>query len=315
LRKHWEPATSEAFDVSPLKRKLTFLIVITAVAACAAGAYAATQASSASPRQAFFNDVARRLQVTPAQLRRAMDGAFADRLAAMVASGRLTKAQARAIQQRVAGSGRYPGLGWFGRAGFGRALHPGLGPGWYAYGPPGPMLPPKVQLAPGAKLPPGAKLARPVLPPRFLVPVPGGGVGMFPLVGGPAFGLLPPGGMEAAFSYLGIRPAELMSELWAGRSLAQIARAHGKSAAGLESAIEAAFSARLSRQVAAGHLTKAQAGMFLGAIRRHIAGLMNLRLPRGRFRLHRVPNPRLHRLWLVPHGAAVVRPRAVLAPA
>jgi AraC-like DNA-binding protein len=71
-----------------------------AAAAFAGGAYAATQ-SGTSSRQAFLNDVAKRLNVTPAQLKAAMRAAFADRIQAEVKDGRLTQAQANAIEQRI----------------------------------------------------------------------------------------------------------------------------------------------------------------------------------------------------------------------
>ena len=55
------------------RHKLAILAAILAAAALAGGAYAATQ-SGGNPRQAFINDVARRLHVTPAQLRAALKG-------------------------------------------------------------------------------------------------------------------------------------------------------------------------------------------------------------------------------------------------
>ncbi|HWD84386.1 MAG TPA: hypothetical protein VG321_01465 [Solirubrobacteraceae bacterium] len=302
--------------MSPLKRKLTFLIVTAAVAACAAGAYAATQTSSTSPRKAFFNDVAHRLHVTPAQLKKAMAGAFADRLSALVASGRLTKAQASAIEQRMKSSGRFAGPGPFGIAGFGpgfgrgfapgmrrglgRGMRPGFGPGSFAYPPnvkPGAKLPPNGKLPPGAK--PGA-----VLPPGVTAPAPRAGAMPLPLFGGPAFGFLLPGGMKATVSYLKIRPAELLAELRAGKSLAEIAKVRGKSVSGLESAIESPFKTRLSRQVAAKHLTKAQASKLMSAIDARVAGGMNLKVQRlpARFRARVLPG--LRRFGPVPHGAA-----------
>jgi hypothetical protein len=284
--------------LSPLKRKLTFLVVIAAVAACAAGAYAATQSTGTSPRQAFFNDVARRLHVTPGQLKKAMEGAFADRLAAMVASGRLTKAQASAIEQRVKSSGRYPGLGQFGPGAYGRGMRRGFGFGWLAYKP-GAKLPPNVKLPPGAK-PKGA------VPPGFMSPAPRAQAVPFPpFLGGPAFGLLVPGGMQAVVSYLGIHPAQLMAELRTGKSLAEIARAHGKSVSGLESAIDSAFKIRLSRHIKASQLTKAQAAKLLSAVDARVAGVVNLKehwlAPRP-FRAHRLPG--LGGSRPVPHRAA-----------
>jgi hypothetical protein len=113
-----------------LKRNVTAIAVV-ATAAFAGGAYAATQASQTSPRQAFLNDAAKRLKVTPQQLNEAFRGAFFDQLDAAVAAGKLTKAQADKIKQRAqTGAGLPfggPRLGLHGLA-HGFALRPpGLG--------------------------------------------------------------------------------------------------------------------------------------------------------------------------------------------
>lgn len=246
--------------MSPLKRKLTFLIVVAAVAASAAGAYAATQASSStSPRQAFLNDIAHRLHVTPAQLKKAVDGAYTDRLSALVAAGRLSKAQAKAIEKGLSGAGSPPGFWLLG--GMAQVMHPGLHRGWFAYSP-GAVARPNAKLPPQAMLPPAA--------------VPGAARAPFPLLPGPGFGLLLPGRMKAAFSYLGIRPAKLMADLRAGKSLAQIAKAQGKTTAGLESAVAASIKARLNRRVAAKQLSQTEATRIMKAIDARIAAVMNL---------------------------------------
>jgi hypothetical protein len=103
--------------------------------------------------------------------------------------------------------------------------------------------------------------------------------GQAPLVGGLGFGFgfgghrfVRPGGMFGAgrhggmfgagfrtiTSYLGITQAQLQSALASGKSLAQIAHAHGKTADGLVAALVAATKARLDRAVVAKHLTTAQ---------------------------------------------------------
>jgi hypothetical protein len=82
-----------------------------AALAAAGGAYAATNGSGTSERQALVNDAARRLHVTPQQLRSALQGALSDRLDAAVAAGRLTRAQADAIKQRAKQHGGLPLLG------------------------------------------------------------------------------------------------------------------------------------------------------------------------------------------------------------
>ena len=104
-----------------LKRKLVVGTITVATAAFAGGAYAATQSPN-NPRQAFLNDVAKRLNVTPQKLSAAIQGAFVDQLQAAVEAGKLTQAQADAIKQRMqqggvppfgpGGSARHPGFTW-----------------------------------------------------------------------------------------------------------------------------------------------------------------------------------------------------------
>jgi len=66
--------------------------------------------------------------------------------------------------------------------------------------------------------------------------------------------------------YLGITPQELRSELRAGKSLAQIATAHGKTVDGVVDAVVAPAKARLDRAVANGHLTRQRADELLGRL-------------------------------------------------
>ena len=51
-----------------LRQKLVIGLAALAVAGFAGGAYAATQSSTPNTRQAFLNDVAKRLHVTPHEL-------------------------------------------------------------------------------------------------------------------------------------------------------------------------------------------------------------------------------------------------------
>ena len=88
--------------------------------------------------------------------------------------------------------------------------------------------------------------------PGFPVEPPGGRFGR-----GPAGGMIE-AGSKAVAAYLGISQAQLRSALVSGKSLAQIAQAHGKTTDGLVAAIVAAAKTRLDRAVAAGHLTSAQ---------------------------------------------------------
>jgi hypothetical protein len=99
------------------------------VLAGAGGAYAVTQGSSGSRddrRQAFLNDAAKRLNVSPEELRSALQGAFFDQLDKAVADGKLSKEEADAIKERV----KKGGLPFLGGPGPG----PGPGPG-FRHGP------------------------------------------------------------------------------------------------------------------------------------------------------------------------------------
>jgi hypothetical protein len=91
----------------------------------AGGTYAATKSSGSDERKAFLDDVAKRLNVDPSDLTKAMREAFFARLDAAVTAGKLSKAQADAIKKRVQDSGGVPPIGPFGG--------PDRGPG----GPPG----------------------------------------------------------------------------------------------------------------------------------------------------------------------------------
>ena len=108
------------------KSKLTIAAAVAALAAFAGGAYAASQ-NSTNPRQAFLNDVAKRLGTTPQKLDQALRSAFFDRLDAAVRAGKLTKQQADAIKRRIAQGVPVP----FGAPGFFGHEHHGLfgGPG------------------------------------------------------------------------------------------------------------------------------------------------------------------------------------------
>lgn len=114
-----------------LKRKLAFATAALAATAFGGGAYAAAQDSGTNSRQAFLNDVAKRLKVTPTELTAALQGAFADQLDAAVAAGKLTQAQADQIKQRVRQHGGGPlGGHFFAPGGFGGGRSFGLkGPG------------------------------------------------------------------------------------------------------------------------------------------------------------------------------------------
>jgi AraC-like DNA-binding protein len=214
----------------PTKRRVVAVVTVVAAAAFGGGAYAATQ-SSAPSRQAFLNDVAKRLNVSPQQLKNALKGAFDDQLQAVVAAGKLTQAQANAIKQRIQKRGLAP-------LGFGALRYP-AGPGFLrgSRGGPGGLGGPR---GPG-----------------------GGPGGPFPL--GPAA----PGHanrVSAAAKYLGLTEAQLFKQLSSGKSLAQIATARGKSALGLKAAMTAAVKAKLDKALANKMITSAQEQKLLGRL-------------------------------------------------
>jgi uncharacterized protein YidB (DUF937 family) len=88
-------------------------------------------------------------------------------------------------------------------------------------------------------------------------------------------------GLDRAASYLGITEEQLRTELEGGKTLAQVAQAHGKSADGVVDALVAGAQERLDSAVAAGRLTQAQANEMLNGLRDRITSLVNSRLPAG----------------------------------
>jgi hypothetical protein len=214
----------EEHETVESRRRRTLAIGAAVALAVAGGgaAYAAT--SGDNPRDALLRDAAQRLNVTPGELRSALQGAFSDQLDAAVRDGRLTQEQADAIKQRIA---------------------------------------------------------------RYGVPLGGpGGPGDH----GPGFGHGPgPGpfgaGLDAAADYLGLTEAQLFSRLHNGRTLAQVARAEGKSIDGLQQALVDAAASRVDRAVADRQLTDQQRNRILSDIREHVDELVNGRAP-GPFGRH-----------------------------
>lgn len=97
--------------------------------------------------------------------------------------------------------------------------------------------------------------------------------------GGHGFGMGHPGGMfgagsKALTSYLGISQAQLQKDLASGKSLAQIAKANGKTTAGLVAALVAATKSQLDKAVAAKHITAAQEKAILARTQSFIKGFV-----------------------------------------
>jgi hypothetical protein len=182
------------------------------VAILAIGAAVAAADSIGNDQDAFLNDVAKRLNVTPAELKAALKGAGDDRIDAAVAAGKITKEQADAMKARTAkdgvpffGGGGHRG-GGFGHGGFGH--------------------------------------------------------------GGPA-------SLDAAAEYLGLTEAQLHTQLESGKTLAEIAKAQGKTVDGLEKALTAATKTKLDAAVKAGTVTQAQADDLLKRATDHLDDLVN----------------------------------------
>jgi hypothetical protein len=260
-------------------RKLAVGAAVLAAAAFGGGAYAATQNSPSSARQAFLNDVAKRLNVAPAQLRSAIRSAYFDELSSAVAQHRLTPAQASAIKRRVRQQGALP---------LGGLLAPL------------PLAPP-----PGA----GRPFARPPLPfagrLRFVRP-PRPFAGRFRF----ARPMLVFGGLAAAARYLGLAPMELFGELASGKSLAQIASARGKSVSGLEDTIIASERSMLGKLVASRIITNAREQRLLVRLSKKLDALVN----RRGFRMGFVPRALPRRFAPLPPGKAPAGPPIPFGP-
>lgn len=89
--------------------------------------------------------------------------------------------------------------------------------------------------------------------------------------GGPGGGPASP----AIAAYLGLTADALRTDLAAGKTLAQIATAQGKTVSGLEDAIVADAKAHLDAAVAAGKLTSAQEATMLTDLQSHVADAIN----------------------------------------
>jgi len=82
-------------------------------------------------------------------------------------------------------------------------------------------------------------------------------------------------GPAAIATYLGLTPAQLREQLRAGKTLAQIAVAQGKTVAGLEDAIYKDVQAHLDKAVANGKLTSTQEQALLAQLKAHLDEIVN----------------------------------------
>ena len=83
--------------------------------------------------------------------------------------------------------------------------------------------------------------------------------------------------LGAAAAYLGLTREQLRDELQGGKTLAQVAQAHGKSVDGLVDALVAEAKKHVDRAVASGRLTQAQASDLLDGLRARIGDLVRSR--------------------------------------
>jgi hypothetical protein len=83
------------------------------------------------------------------------------------------------------------------------------------------------------------------------------------------------GDLDTITSYLGLSTTEVRSRLADGQSLAEIARAEGKSPDGLVDAITAAAKEKVNSAVDAGTLTRGRADLILSDIEDRVADLVN----------------------------------------
>jgi predicted DNA-binding protein (UPF0251 family) len=100
---------------------------------------------------------------------------------------------------------------------------------------------------------------------------PHGGPGFHRHMGGP--------GLEAAATYLGVTQAQLQSALESGKTLADVAKANGKTVDGLVAAMVADAKSHLADEVAAGRITKAQQTQILSDLEQHITDMVNGQMP------------------------------------
>lgn len=89
------------------------------------------------------------------------------------------------------------------------------------------------------------------------------------------------GFLAPAADYLGLTQAELRTQLAAGTSLADVAKAKGKSVDGLTQAIVAAKTAKLDASVKAGTITSDQEKQILADLTQRVTDMVNSTLPEG----------------------------------
>jgi len=87
------------------------------------------------------------------------------------------------------------------------------------------------------------------------------------------------GALDAAATYLGLTEDQLRTQLQSGKTLADVAKAQGKSVEGLKQALTADLKTKLDAAVKAGRLTQAEANGILTRVSASLDDLINGRLP------------------------------------
>ena len=95
--------------------------------------------------------------------------------------------------------------------------------------------------------------------------------------------------LDVVATYLGLTEAELRTELRSGKTLAQIATAHGKTADGLVQALYDAKKKTLDAAVSARRLSHSEEDSLLAGLKQRITDFVNGRFPRP-FADHRSPH-------------------------
>ena len=99
--------------------------------------------------------------------------------------------------------------------------------------------------------------------------------------GGPGFHHRGGPGLAAAATYLGVTEAQLHTALESGKTLADVAKANGKTVSGLVGAMVADAKEHIAAEVAAGRITKAQQTQILSDLEQHITDMVNGQIPDG----------------------------------
>jgi hypothetical protein len=291
------------------------VVGVLAAAGAAVAAGAGGFFGGSDDRQAILDNAAKRLGVTPQKLEDALKGATIDQIDAALAAGRITKEQADALKQRIQ-SGDGLGARVFGlpHGGAHKVPFGFLEPAANYLGLTEAQL--REQLASGKTLAQIAKDQGKTVEGLEQAIVAGGkkqldqavadgditpaqrdemlsrlqssvdklvqgSLGGAPFFGGRLGGLHKAffGFLDSVATYLGLTEAQLREQLASGKSLADVAKAQGKTVDGLKQAIVNGAEKQLAQLVADGRLTPAQRDEILSQLRANVDDLVQGTLP------------------------------------